>query len=253
MSPFLRALHAEALKLRGTLALWMCLIAPATVVGLYVLQIALSDLSRHPQGTPEAAWLTFAQSALVLWTLLMLPLFLTLEAALLAGLEHANGQWKHLLALPPPRAVHYLAKQCALVAMLAFAMGLLLLLIPLGGWLLGLLKPDFPIAGPPPWHFLATHIGACFAAILLAAALQNWAAIRWRSFTVAVSIGITATVIGFLAGQSATYGHWYPWSMPLQVLAGHGEHTHFVVIVGLAGGMLVTMLGLLDFLRREHG
>src|SRR5687768_8102979 len=100
MSPLLRALSAEALKLRGTLALWMCLIAPATVVALYVLQMTFMDYGKRPALPPADAWMMFAQSVLVLWALLMLPLFVTLESALLAGLEHANQQWKHLLALP---------------------------------------------------------------------------------------------------------------------------------------------------------
>ena len=69
--------------------------------------------------------------------------------------------------------------------------------------------------------------------------------------TVAVSIGMTATVMGFLIGQSARFGHWYPWSMPLQVLAGEGKHLDFVVMAGLAGGLVVTLLGLVNFSRRD--
>ena len=90
MTALVRALWAEQLKLRGTLALWMCLVAPALVVGLYVLQI----LTRFTGGAartpppPAEAWLMFAQSALGLWAFLMLPLLVTLQAALLAGLEH---------------------------------------------------------------------------------------------------------------------------------------------------------------------
>jgi hypothetical protein len=34
MNALLRAMSAESLKMRGTLALWMCLVAPATVVAL---------------------------------------------------------------------------------------------------------------------------------------------------------------------------------------------------------------------------
>ena len=37
MNALARALWAEQLKLRGTLALWMCVVAPALVVGVYVL------------------------------------------------------------------------------------------------------------------------------------------------------------------------------------------------------------------------
>ena len=105
MTALRRALHAESLKLRGTLALWMCLIAPATVVALYVLQVSFSEFGMRTGGDPAKAWFAFSQSILVLWLLLMLPLFITLQSALLAGLEHGERQWKHLLALPVPRSL----------------------------------------------------------------------------------------------------------------------------------------------------
>ena len=66
-----------------------------------MLQISFS---RFPASArfrdPAAAWLMFARASSVLWVFLMLPLFVTLESALLAGLEHGERQWKHLLALP---------------------------------------------------------------------------------------------------------------------------------------------------------
>lgn len=193
----------------------------------------------------------YTQGAVGLWTFLMLPLFVTLQSALLAGLEHANQQWKHLLALPLPRDVHYLAKLLALAAMVLLAMTVLLLLTVLGGGLLGVLQPNFGIAGAPPWTFLLTRLPAIFAAALLIIALHTWIAIRWRSFTVAVSTGMIATVAGFLIGQSRSFGHLYPWSLPMQVLAGDGERLQYAVLAGLLGGTLVATLGLEDFLRRE--
>lgn len=244
-----RALSAETLKLRGTLALWMALIAPAVVVVLYVLQLSTMDLSKGP---PRGdGWQTFLQSAMVLWAFLMLPLFVTLESALLAGVEHANHQWKHLLALPLPRATHYLAKLLVLIALVLLATLVLLVLLPAGGWLLDLLQPRLGIDGMPPWDFLVGRLFAIAAAAMLIVAVHTWAAVRWRSFTVAVSIGMVATVAGFLIGQSAHYGHWYPWSMPLHVLGGEGQHLPFVVMAGLGGAVVAAMLGLGDFLRRE--
>lgn len=200
---------------------------------------------------PDRVWMRYTQGAVGLWTFLMLPLFVTLQSALLAGLEHANQQWKHLLALPLPRGVHYLAKLLALAAMVLLAMTVLLLLTVLGGGLLGVLQPNFGIAGAPPWTFLLTRLPAIFAAALLIIALHTWIAIRWRSFTVAVSTGMIATVAGFLIGQSRSFGHLYPWSLPMQVLAGDGERLQYAVLAGLLGGTLVATLGLGDFLRRE--
>ena len=247
----LRALSAEVLKLRGTLALWMCLIAPATVALLYMLQMVAMDYGQRPVLSPEDAWRMYAQAVLALWTILMLPLFVTLEAALLAGLEHANQQWKHLLALPLPRSAHYLAKSLALAGLVALSMLVLCLLIPPGGWLLDLLQPRFGIGGPPPWRLIFSHAGIAFCAALLMVALQAWIALRWRSFTIAVASGMTATVIGYLVGQSERFGHWYPWSMALQTMASEPKHLDFVMIAGVGGGLLVTALAAWEFARRD--
>ena len=252
MSSLVRALSAEALKLKGTLALWMCLIAPAVVVVLYVLQISFSHLpAARATPDPALAWEMLAKSVLGLWAFLMLPLFVTLEAALLAGLEHADRQWKHLLALPLPRAAHWLSKLLALAGLVGLAFLVLVLLVPLGGLALTLLKPAFGIAGPPPWGDLLLSAGQAYLACLLVVALQCWISVRWQSFTVAVSVGMSATVMGFLIGQSERFGHWYPWSMAVQVLAGKGQWTGFVMVAGTLGFLLVGLLALFDFQRRE--
>ena len=252
MNAFTRALSAEALKLKGTLALWMCLVAPGVVVALYVLQIAFSKFPAAAAAPdPAMAWTMFAKSVLGLWAFLMLPLFVTLEAALLAGLEHGDRQWKHLLALPLPRGAHYLAKLVALAGLVALGFLALVALIPIGGALLPVLKPAFGIAGAPPWAYLLEAAGQAFLASLLVVALQCWIAVRWQSFTVAVSAGMSATVMGFLIGQSERFGHWYPWSMPVQVLAGKGQWTGFVMLAGVLGFAVAGALALLDFRRRE--
>jgi hypothetical protein len=252
MNALVRALSAEALKLKGTLALWMCLVAPGVVVVLYVLQISFAKLPASAAAPdPVLAWTMFAKSVLGVWAFLMLPLFETLGAALLAGLEHGDRQWKHLLALPLPREAHYLAKLLALAALVGLGFLALVALIPLGGLVLPLLKPAFGIAGPPPWGYLFLSIGQSYLASLLIVALQCWIAVRWQSFTVAVSVGMSATVMGFLIGQSERFGHWYPWSMPVQVLAGKGQWTEFVMLAGVLGFAVAGCLALLDFRRRE--
>ena len=251
MKALLRALSAETLKLKGTLAAWTCVIAPATVVVLYVLQLTFTRIPAGYVADPAKAWNGFSQSVLALWLFLMLPLLVTLQAALLAGLEHADRHWKHLLALPVPRGMHFLAKLLVLAGMVLASFAVLVVLLPLGGLALMQLKPAFGLAGSPDVAWLLRSAGIAFAASLLIVAIHAWVSIRWRSFTVAVSIGMGATVAGFLIGQSARFGHWYPWSMPMQVLAGKGEHAMWVVTAGLVGGLAVALLGLVDFRRRE--
>jgi hypothetical protein len=251
MNALSRALSAEVLKLRGTLALWMCLVAPATVAVLYVLQMTFMDWGKRPPLGGADAWAMYAQAVLALWSILMLPLFVTLEAALLAGLEHGNQQWKHLLSLPLPRSAHYLAKSIALASLVALSMLVLCLLVPLGGWALTVLQPALGIAGPPPMAFVCGLAAKAFCASLLMVALQAWISLRWRSFTVAVASGMTATVMGYLVGQSERFGYLYPWAMPLQVMASEPIHLGFVMVAGTTGGLLVTAIAALEFSRRE--
>ncbi|KFL35638.1 ABC transporter permease [Arenimonas donghaensis] len=252
MSALARALWAERLKLRGTLAAWMCLVAPAVVVAVYVLQITFSNFpaSRVPM-TPAEAWAGFVQATLVLWAFLMLPLLVTLQAALLAGLDHQGNQWKHLLALPTPRHTHYLAKLAALGALLALSQLSMFVLLPLGGVLLSVTKPAFGLAGAPSWSALAGDLAGIYFACLLLVALHTWIALRWRSFAVAVGVGMGATVMGFLIGQSGRFGPWYPWSLPMQTLATDPAVATQVTTYSVAAAVLVTALGVAWFRRSE--
>jgi lantibiotic transport system permease protein len=242
------ALYAESLKLKKTLALWMCLIAPSVVVGLYVLQTIFGPQPKVLP-PPMIAWQEFSLSCFALWSFLMLPLFVTLESALLAGLEHNEKQWKHLLALPLPRSVHYLAKWVALESLVALAMLILLLLIPLGGGLLSALSYA-GIAGLPDFGAMLLIALKIFLAASLMIALHCYIAIRWKSFTVAVSIGMSATVMGFLVGQSAKFGPFFPWTMAIQALT---KTTYFTLVLGLSctGALLLTGIASWRFGNRE--
>lgn len=249
LAALVRALSAEMVKLRGTLALWMSLVAPALVVAVVVLQM----LATEPRGglPPDQAWQRFAQGVLALWAFLMLPLFVTLEAALLAALEHGTQQWRHLLALPLPRGVHYLAKWLALASLLLIAQAALTALIGLGGGVLMTFKPAVGLGGPPPWEFIVRAGALVFAASLLLVALHTWLAVRWRSFAVACGVGMGATLMGFLIGQSPRFGPWYPWSLPVQVLATDPAPVPGILALSLAGALLATLFGLWQFGRRE--
>ena len=114
-----------------------------------------------------------------------------------------------------------------------------------------LLKPGFGISGWPPLIDIAAPLVLGLAAATLMVSLHTVISLRWRSFTVAVAAGMSATVFGFLIGQSERFGHCYPWSLPLQMFAGDGRWAGFAVAPGLLAGVLVAALGVLGFVRRE--
>lgn len=246
---FAGALSAERLKLRRTLALRMSLVTPAVVVALCVVQLGVSEV-KIGEGDPVTAWKAFAGASFALWAFLMMPLFVTLEAALLAGIEHNDRQWKHLLALPVPRSAHYLAKWTALAALLFGTALIFVGLIAIGGWALMYIRPETSLGGWPPWGWLLKRCVGMVIAALFMAAIQLWVSIRWSSFTIAVAVGMSATVAGFLAGQSR-FGHWYPWSMPVELFVRNGQHATFAMAASALGAAAVLAFSLWEFSRRE--
>lgn len=249
MRVLLRAVHAESMKIKNTLALRMCFIAPLVVVALLVLQ---GIFGHQPKVLPsgERAWLNYVSSCFALWALLMLPLFVTLESALLAGLEHNERQWKHLLALPVPRYAHFFAKWIALLVLVLLTSILFsVVLLPLGGMLLIILGIG-GMAGLPPITLIVTLTIKVYLAAMLIMALHTWIAIRWRSFTIAVSVGMFATVMGFLVGQSARFGPYFPWTMPAQALAPDAPF-NTVLMLSMAGALLCISAASYEFVKRE--
>jgi lantibiotic transport system permease protein len=251
MSSYWNAILAEMIKLRRTLAKRMCWIAPLVVVVLYVLLSLRQDLGTEQAASPKEAWINFANACWALWTFLMLPLFVTLQSALLAGLEHKEQHWKHLFALPTPKSVHYVAKWVLLLLMTFASLLFLVLFIEVAGYLLSVLRPAFGIRGAAPHTYLLEVSLRVFAASMLITAIHTWIAIRWPSFTIAVATGMSATVIGFVVAQSAQYGRFYPWAMPVQVFAYEGANSDFVVMASLVSSLFVFMLGLWDFNRLD--
>lgn len=245
----LRALRAESLKLKNTLALRLCIIAPLVIVTLLVLQ---AIVGHQPKVLPTGAraWVNFVSGCFALWALLMLPLFVTLESALIAGLEHSERQWKHLLVLPVPRSAYYMAKWMALLGLVLLASLLFgTVFVPLGGLIL--VRFDIGgMAGMPPMALIAKLSVKVYFAAMFIMALHTWIAIRWRSFTVAVAIGMSATVMGFLIGQSARFGPYFPWTMPAQALAPEAPF-NTVLLLSIGGALLCTAVACHRFTRRE--
>src|ERR1022692_422860 len=89
-----RVLSGECLKLKRTLALWMVLVSPLVMV---LLQFAVSYKGAGVfLRDGKDAWPPMVRQTVEVWTLLMMPMFVTLETSLLAGLENTGKNWKSL-------------------------------------------------------------------------------------------------------------------------------------------------------------
>src|SRR5260370_40622952 len=219
----LRVLHAEALKMKRTIALKMVLIAPVAV-GLLILFVAsqapFSMLRRNGAG---GEWMELVRLNLLVWALLMLPLFITLETALVAGLDHAENQWKNLLPRPVPRWTLYVAKLLVVMAMTAASTAMLLCGVLLTGAVLPKLQPEVHFGFPVPLAAIVRQGAEVAGLAFLALTIQHWVSLRWRAFSVATGVGILAMVTSYLmvvsSRQTGAWPQYFPWSLPMLVLA----------------------------------
>jgi hypothetical protein len=242
MKTLWNVLRAEILKMRRTLALALAFIAPLSITlmqfGILVQRGPLSfDNSRE-------AWLYICQSNLVMWSLVMLPLFVTLETALIAGLEHNNQTWKKLFALPVPRWMTIGAKQFSGLLLIALSCLVLWVLTIVMGLIIQAVNPAFGLSGTPPWDSLLVYSILVFLASWLIIAINTWVALNWKSFVVASAFGIIATVSGVVVINSEIFGKYYPWA--LAGLVGsqftEGEILWPQVLFGLIGGLIALLI-----------
>jgi hypothetical protein len=196
-------------------------------------------------------WERFAQSVIVIWCMLMLPLFVALEAALLAGLEHTDHQWKHMFALPIPRWIILAAKAFVSVLLIGCSSLVLWLAILAAGFVLQQVNPQLGFADQPiPWAGIFGKTVLVYFASWLILAIHLWISIRWRSFTLAMGIGIACTFLGLIF-SSSVLGWIYPWSLPVNIVFGQGERVMSAVVLGIVGGAVVTVLTNLHISRQD--
>ncbi len=250
MLTLIRVLYAETLKLKRTLALLLVLVAPVAVAFLQFM----AYLTRRPMITEIQGdlWIRLTINDLVLWSLLMLPLFISLETALLSGLEHGNKTWKQIYAMPVPRWTIYAAKQLVTMGLIGASTLVLYVLIIATGLALRLIGAEYQFNFPVPVATMFAATAATFLASWLILSLHLWISAHWSSYVLAFAVGIVATVGTIMIVQS-DYAVWYPWTLPGYAAVNfmEGKEITAELLFGAIGGILFSLFGAWEVTRRE--
>ena len=247
---FFRVLSTECLKLKRTLALWMALVSPLVMV---LIQFGITyKASGGLVRDGKDAWPLMVRQTVEVWTLLMMPMFVTLETSLLAGLENSGKNWKALLALPAPRWTVYVSKLVVTIGLLWTAHVVLIGGTAASGLMLKLLNPALNLGGMPLGPFVVPMLRVSLST-LLAVAIQHWVSLRWHSFTVAMGFGMCAMIVGVFAVQAKALGSWFPWSLPIHAVLDGAAGVERITVFAVAGMMVVAGAGCWEFVRREIG
>jgi len=248
MNSFLRILRVEILKLRRTLALVLAGLTPLVVVVLQCfLVLRMKEKSLAPGANPWEA----VSTAILFWAVLMLPLFVTLVTSLLGQTEHSGDQWKSLFAQPVRRGGVYAAKILVATGLILVAHLVLACGIILAGAAFHLAFPR-TAAGPILWGPVFLTAGKAFLASWFIIAVQAFIGLRWRSFVVASSVGIVATISSVLILNADRWSRFFPWSLPaIASSKAAGTSPGHALVLGIAGGLLAAVLGGRLFVRRD--
>lgn len=252
----IRALSVETLKLRRTIATKMVAIAPIAVVLLTLFMASQAPFSTLRRGGAVTdPWGPLARVNLQFWGLLMLPLFVTLQTALVAGVDHADNQWKALFARPIPRWHTYVAKLLVVFAMAAMSGAILTAGILAEGAFLNRLDAQLGFGNAPPIAQILGQAARMTGLAFLFLTIQHWVSLRWRSFSIAVGFGVVTIVASFAmllaAGQYGSWPQYFPWSLPMLVIARQPQNVELALWLSGLCGLAASALGCLDFCRRE--
>ena len=241
---------AEMLKIKRSLAFWLAVLSPLVVVFLQF--VIVLDRSEMFFKGDTAAWIRFSRQTVSFWSLLMLPLFITLKTSLLGAMEHSGGNWNHLFAQPVPRGWIYAAKQAAGFCLIALSQLILVIYIVLAGWMLGIVKPGLGFQTAVPLDKILLFAGLSFASSWFLISLHTWVGMRWKNFAVAIGFGVIMTIAGILVINSK-YALFYPWTLPGVVMNGFREGGRYLpqLLFGSLGGVVAAVLGGWEFTRRD--
>lgn len=235
-------LSVELRKLNRSLAALLAVAAPA-LIGL----IAFFSLLRAQHPMPWEKWL---QMSAGIWAFFMLPMSVTALTALVAQMEHAPRAWDHLRALPVARWKLYAAKAICVVVLVA----VMTLLNQLITWAAisaaTALKPAVAPTGAVDASKALLLNGNIVAAATLMIAIQLWMALRFASFVPALALGIGGTFFSVVA-TSAKQGVFFPWQMPVNMLARDAWRIETALALGGGLGLIALIAAILHLSRRE--
>lgn len=238
----LAVLSVEVRKLNRSLALLLALAAPSLV--------AIFTFFNMLRGKAPMPWEMWLQSSAGVWAFFMLPMSVTALTALVAHMEHGPRAWDHLRALPVARWKLYAAKAVCVIAVVA-AMSALNLALTAGAVLAaGAVKPVVAASGAMDLAQHAALMARIVAAALLLIAIQLWTALRFASFVPALAVGIGGTFFSVVA-TAAKQGVFFPWQMPVNMLATEAWRVNTALALGAGLGAVVLILAVTHLARRE--
>ncbi|MEK5068428.1 ABC transporter permease [Sporosarcina sp. FSL K6-1508] len=232
-----RVIASEFLKIRRKMILFLVFLGPIGVIGLEAVNFGI----RYDWLTgvyEDDLWRGLIGEVSML-SIITILIGLTILTSMIASIEHQTNAWKQLLALPISKTQVFTSK--VLVAILLLFVSCLLLAS--GTIVLGLL---LKFGTDIPYLFLFKMCFFPCLASLPFITVQTWLAITMKNQAIPLMIGIIGAIVSM---YSINFPDWVPWKWPL--LLNEWDKPIYSVLAGLAIGILLYFISLIDFNRRD--
>jgi hypothetical protein len=230
----------ERIKIKGTLVPWLAFFAPAFVVVVAFVASYTGGDKVYKSGVDP--WIDFTGHILVGWSLFVYPIYVSLQSALYAGIEHQSKAWAYQCSLPMPKWSIYAGKLITISLWIAISHLALLMFSEAAGLLLGIIKPRYGFQ-----HFSMHRVFAAGSALLFIAgsgmfAIQLLISILFESFLIPASLGLFATMVGAVS-RGFVVSNASPYLWPTNLLNGTLEMPDWQYVYLLAGMSTYAIIG----------
>lgn len=231
-------LASDLLKIRKKGLWFLVFFAPFGLVLMNALNFGLRLDYLQDQYGKNGMW-DGLLSAFSMFIPLAIMLGATILSSMMASIEHQNGSWKQLLALPVSRKSVFISKWVLITGLLLTSCVLLLFGIVILGIIL-------EFEGSIPWVDLLRLCFLPLAASLPMIVLLATLTMTHENQAVSVTLGVTLSIVGLFGPQ-------FPDSVPVSwpmfsILTTNGSS---FAVKGIILGILCLLLGMLYFQRKE--
>jgi hypothetical protein len=186
-------------------------------------------------------------------SVVFLPMFIIMLSTLLPQIEYRNHTWKQVLTTPQSFLQLYAAKFLVFQLFIFVFLVLHLLFVGMSASLQQLINPKFIFAGHGiDFAKTFTAIGQTYIALLAVSVIQFWLGLRFKSFLLAIGVGVCLTIMGFvnIVGYPMIAGEKFLYTYSIFIVfKQNAAKIPYVLWSSTAYAATFLILGFFDFRR----
>ncbi|MEA0552516.1 ABC transporter permease [Lysinibacillus irui] len=231
-----KLLTADFLKIKRKGLWFLTLLGPLGVVALQMVNYGVRKDYLLQQSEDDWGYYLLNIHS---FTPLAIVLGIAILTSFMASIENETNAWKQLIALPVSKLSVYLSKFTVLALLLFLASTVLMIFTLSYGLFLNL-------GAPVPYLEVAKFSYFPALAALPILALQLWIASVSHNQGIPITVGIFGVIFAY---SSFVLPDWMIWKWPS--LMNQWDEPIINVLLGVGIGILLYIVGMIDFARRD--